>query len=133
MSCHRCSVPVRPPFQDPNGGRYPQERKQVGREAAEHRDRGLSRVCPRSRLTRLQEVLNKAVVELGDLRASMEEVKWDNMRNAVGDYRPSSFAPLPHLPLSRARRLSCSHRPLHGNVRVQQTKVHTDPPLRSRR
>lgn len=37
----------------------------------------------------LQEVLNKAIVELGDLRASMEEVKWDNMRNAVGDYLPS--------------------------------------------
>jgi hypothetical protein len=37
------SVFFRPsnPFQDPNGARYPQERKQVGREAAEHRDRGL--------------------------------------------------------------------------------------------
>ncbi|KAG8218721.1 hypothetical protein J3R82DRAFT_4390 [Butyriboletus roseoflavus] len=30
-----------------------------------------------------QEVLNKAIVGLGDLRASMEEVKWDNMRKAV--------------------------------------------------
>ncbi|KAH0840011.1 hypothetical protein J3R83DRAFT_973 [Lanmaoa asiatica] len=30
-----------------------------------------------------QEVLNKAIVELGDLRASMEEVKWVNMRKAV--------------------------------------------------
>ncbi|KAI9574595.1 hypothetical protein HD554DRAFT_2048259 [Boletus coccyginus] len=31
----------------------------------------------------IEEVLNKAIVELGDLRASMEEVKWDNMRKAV--------------------------------------------------
>lgn len=39
----------------------------------------------------MQEVLNKAIVELGDLRASMEEVKWNNMRKAVGDYRPFLF------------------------------------------
>ncbi|KAF8842284.1 hypothetical protein BDN67DRAFT_966048 [Paxillus ammoniavirescens] len=31
----------------------------------------------------IEEVLNKAIVELGDLRASMEEVRWDNMRKAV--------------------------------------------------
>ncbi|KAN0097373.1 hypothetical protein V8E55_001819 [Tylopilus felleus] len=31
----------------------------------------------------IEEVLNKAIVELGDLRASMEEVKWNNMRKAV--------------------------------------------------
>ncbi|KAG9317542.1 hypothetical protein JVU11DRAFT_1748 [Chiua virens] len=31
----------------------------------------------------IEEVLNKTVIELGDLRARMEEVKWDNMRNAV--------------------------------------------------
>ncbi|KAF8450436.1 hypothetical protein L210DRAFT_3385826 [Boletus edulis BED1] len=31
----------------------------------------------------IEEVLNKAIVELGDLRANMEEVKWDNMRKAV--------------------------------------------------
>ncbi|KIJ70165.1 hypothetical protein HYDPIDRAFT_78661 [Hydnomerulius pinastri MD-312] len=31
----------------------------------------------------IEEVLNKSIVELGDLRASMEEVKWDNMRKAV--------------------------------------------------
>ncbi|KAG6378803.1 hypothetical protein JVT61DRAFT_13080 [Boletus reticuloceps] len=36
----------------------------------------------------IEEVLNKAIVELGDLRANMEEVKWDNMRKAVGDYHP---------------------------------------------
>jgi hypothetical protein len=36
----------------------------------------------------VQEVLNKAIVELGDLRAGMEEVKWDNMRKAVGECRP---------------------------------------------
>ena len=54
-------------------------------------------VYPRSRphlAPREQEVLNKAIVELGDLRASMEEVKWDNMRKAVGDhpsFPPSSF------------------------------------------
>lgn len=31
-----------------------------------------------------QEVLNKAIITLGDLRTVMEEVKWDNMRKAVG-------------------------------------------------
>ncbi|KAH7887811.1 hypothetical protein F5I97DRAFT_895292 [Phlebopus sp. FC_14] len=31
----------------------------------------------------IEEVLSKAIVELGDLRANMEEVKWDNMRKAV--------------------------------------------------
>lgn len=43
-----------------------------------------------------QEVLNKAIVELGDLRASMEEVKWDNMRKAVGDYH-TFLSPYPSL------------------------------------
>ena len=36
--------------------------------------------------------MNKAIVELGDLRASMEEVKWDNMRKAVGGYHSFSLA-----------------------------------------
>lgn len=31
----------------------------------------------------IEEVLSKSIVEIGDLRASMEEVKWDNTRNAV--------------------------------------------------
>ncbi|KAH7908511.1 hypothetical protein BJ138DRAFT_1157549 [Hygrophoropsis aurantiaca] len=31
----------------------------------------------------IEELLNKALVSLGDLRASMEEVRWDNMRKAV--------------------------------------------------
>ncbi|KAI6105650.1 hypothetical protein F5141DRAFT_1006395 [Pisolithus sp. B1] len=31
----------------------------------------------------IEEVLNKSIVQLGDLRAKMEEVKWDNTRNAV--------------------------------------------------
>ncbi|TDL29341.1 hypothetical protein BD410DRAFT_779732 [Rickenella mellea] len=31
----------------------------------------------------IEEVLNKAIVTLGDLRTSMEEVKWNNMRRAV--------------------------------------------------
>ncbi|KAL4081809.1 hypothetical protein V8B97DRAFT_100135 [Scleroderma yunnanense] len=31
----------------------------------------------------IEEVLGKSIVEIGDLRASMEEVKWDNTRNAV--------------------------------------------------
>lgn len=47
-----------------------------------------------------QEVLNKAIVELGDLRASMEEVKWDNMRKAVGDYRTFLSPRLPSSPIS---------------------------------
>ncbi|OAX43904.1 hypothetical protein K503DRAFT_18568 [Rhizopogon vinicolor AM-OR11-026] len=31
----------------------------------------------------IEEVLNKAIITLSDLRANMEEVKWDNMRQAV--------------------------------------------------
>ncbi|EGO01976.1 hypothetical protein SERLA73DRAFT_48935 [Serpula lacrymans var. lacrymans S7.3] len=31
----------------------------------------------------IEEVLNKAIVSIGDLRADMEEVKWDNMRKSV--------------------------------------------------
>jgi len=31
----------------------------------------------------IEEVLNKAIITLGDLRTVMEEVKWDNMRKAV--------------------------------------------------
>jgi hypothetical protein len=39
----------------------------------------------RSRIyARLQEVLNKSLITLGELRTLMEEVKWDNMRKAVG-------------------------------------------------
>jgi hypothetical protein len=30
--------------------------------------------------------MNKAIVELGDLRTDMESVKWDNMRKSVGAY-----------------------------------------------
>lgn len=38
----------------------------------------------------LQEMLNKAVVNISDLRTDVEEIKWDNMRRAVG----SSFLPI---------------------------------------
>ncbi|KAI6047257.1 hypothetical protein EDC04DRAFT_2622450, partial [Pisolithus marmoratus] len=31
----------------------------------------------------IEEVLSKSIVQIGDLRANMEEVKWDNTRNAV--------------------------------------------------
>jgi len=31
----------------------------------------------------VEEVLNKSIVNLGDLRTEMEKVKWDNMRQAV--------------------------------------------------
>ena len=30
-----------------------------------------------------QELMNKSIVSLGDLRTEMEKVKWDNMRQAV--------------------------------------------------
>ena len=30
--------------------------------------------------------MNKAIVELGDLRTEMESVKWDNMRKSVGKW-----------------------------------------------
>jgi hypothetical protein len=30
--------------------------------------------------------MNKATIELGDLRTDMEGVKWDNMRKSVGAY-----------------------------------------------
>lgn len=29
--------------------------------------------------------MNKSIVSLGDLRTEMEKVKWDNMRQAVGE------------------------------------------------
>ena len=88
----------------------------------------------------MQEVLNKAIVELGDLRASMEEVKWNNMRKAVGDHRP---LPLSFLfsfsSYSLPRRISSPHHLLHGVVPHQQTAPlstpthRTKPTLRSRR
>jgi len=31
----------------------------------------------------IEELMNKAIVELGDLRTDMESVKWDNMRKSV--------------------------------------------------
>lgn len=40
------------------------------------------RICSRARH---QEVLNKSLVTLYDLRSDMEEVKWDNMRKSVGE------------------------------------------------
>jgi hypothetical protein len=35
--------------------------------------------------------MNKAIVELGDLRTDMESVKWDNMRKSVGGYNIQLF------------------------------------------
>lgn len=34
----------------------------------------------------LQELLSKSIVSISDLRTDVEEVKWDNMRRAVGMY-----------------------------------------------
>ncbi|KAF8573279.1 hypothetical protein K439DRAFT_1665851 [Ramaria rubella] len=31
----------------------------------------------------VEELMNKSIVSLGDLRTEMEKVKWDNMRQAV--------------------------------------------------
>ena len=31
-----------------------------------------------------QELLNKSLVSVGELRTLIEEVRWDNMRNSVG-------------------------------------------------
>jgi hypothetical protein len=33
----------------------------------------------------MQELLNKSLVTLYDLRSDVEEVKWDNMRKSVGE------------------------------------------------
>lgn len=33
----------------------------------------------------LQEILNKSLVSLYELRSDMEEVRWDNMRKSVGE------------------------------------------------
>ena len=35
-------------------------------------------------LTLSKELLNKAIVNISDLRTSVEEIKWENMRKAVG-------------------------------------------------
>ena len=34
----------------------------------------------------VQDVLNKAIVQIGDMRAKTEEMKWDNMRRAVCEF-----------------------------------------------
>jgi len=31
----------------------------------------------------IEELMNKAIIELGDLRTEMESIKWDNMRKSV--------------------------------------------------
>jgi hypothetical protein len=36
----------------------------------------------------VQELLNKAIVNVSDLRTDVEEVKWDNMRRAVSESSP---------------------------------------------
>ena len=41
----------------------------------------------------LQELLNKAIINVSDLRTDVEEIKWDNMRKTVGT-RPSRFLTL---------------------------------------
>lgn len=33
----------------------------------------------------MQEILNKSLVSLYELRSDMEEVRWDNMRKSVGE------------------------------------------------
>lgn len=40
----------------------------------------------------LQEILNKSLVSLYELRSDMEEVRWDNMRKSVGESFNPSFA-----------------------------------------
>jgi len=37
----------------------------------------------------VQELLNKAIVNVSDLRTDVEEVKWDNMRRAVSESSPT--------------------------------------------
>lgn len=36
---------------------------------------------------------NKSLVELGELRTMMEELRWDNMRKSVGECRDRQFLP----------------------------------------
>jgi hypothetical protein len=33
-----------------------------------------------------QELLNKSIVNISELRTTIEEIKWHNMRRAVGEY-----------------------------------------------
>lgn len=33
-----------------------------------------------------QELVNKAIVDISDLRTSVEEIKWENMQKAVGKF-----------------------------------------------
>jgi len=37
-----------------------------------------------SLFTQTQEVLNKAIVSISELRTDVEEIKWENMRRSVG-------------------------------------------------
>ncbi|KAF8558902.1 hypothetical protein OG21DRAFT_1432673 [Imleria badia] len=64
----------------------------------------------------IEEVLNKAIVELGDLRASMEEVKWDNMRKAVAAL--GAFLLL----------IIISMELYHSNERAPPTQIHRSEP-----
>ncbi|KAI6003919.1 hypothetical protein EDD15DRAFT_1255734 [Pisolithus albus] len=76
----------------------------------------------------IEEVLNKSIVQLGDLRAKMEEVKWDNTRNAVGACI-SMLIPLCCLLMdvifeSRSQWFPPPHRHQYGAIPVQET-THT--------
>lgn len=41
-----------------------------------------------------QELMNKSIVSISDLRTDVEEVKWDNMRRAVGMFQMSVALPI---------------------------------------
>jgi len=41
--------------------------------------------------------MNKAIIELGDLRTEMESIKWDNMRKSVGAYSAHLLSEYTHL------------------------------------
>jgi hypothetical protein len=41
--------------------------------------------------------MNKAIIELGDLRTEMESIKWDNMRKSVGAYSVHLSSEYTHL------------------------------------
>lgn len=60
---------------------------------------------------RLQEVLNKSLVTLYDLRSEVEDVRWNNMRNSVGtSHRIHAVASLNNVTSdSGAGRLPASH------------------------
>lgn len=62
--------------------------------------------------------MNKNTVTLGDLRTEIEKIKWDNMRQAVGEWRCRTFSDSLKLYDSVPRDVCYIHCYGHGDHRL---------------